>query len=264
MAYSGASTWAQWEDPWFSHVSAGYTTWVGAMPKSRQLVVEVDLIPSSLKSQSNPLVWERSCANGQFNNFVQQLGTNLVATGLENTVIRLGSEMNGPWSADFMGATIAEQSMWASCFANEVTILRQTVGEHFLFVWNPGACYENVPYANYYPGNAYVDILGLDIYDSKCMTPSAPNTWSQLANEPAGLTSFEAFAEAQRKPMSFPEWGLLKSPNGDDVAFVNGIGSAFRNLDFSFETYFDAGDDGVLQVGQATPLSTVAFQRWFR
>jgi len=223
----------------------------------------VDLIPDSLENQSNPLGWEQSCAAGQFDSYAKRLGTNLVAAGLENSVIRLGAEMNGPWEADFMGTTEVEQNLWASCFASEVTALRQAAGEHFLFDWNPNACTENVPFANYYPGNAYVDILGLDLYDATCATPTTPVSWKQLANEPAGLTSFEAFAKAQKMPMSFPEWGLLQSPNGDDPAYINGIGSTFAKGNFSFEAYFDAGDRGTLQVGPATPLSLAAFQNWF-
>src|ERR1019366_4524359 len=100
-----ATTWAQWESPWITAPWHGYTTWVAAEPLSRQLTLEVDLMPDSL------------------------------------------------------------ENLWATCFANEVTAMRQATGEHFLFDWNPNACYESVPYANYYPGNAYVDILGLDLYD---------------------------------------------------------------------------------------------------
>jgi beta-mannanase len=227
----------------------------------------VDLIPTSLGNQNNPSVWEQSCAAGQFNAYAQQLGTNLVTAGLGNSVIRLGPEMNGPWEVDFMGTTTAEQNMWASCFANEVTALRQATGEHFLFVWNPNACYENVPYTNYYPGNAYVDILGLDLYNGLCTVPSTSTvsiTWGQLASEPSGLGNFEAFAKTLKKPMSFPEWGLLKNPNGDDAAYINGIGSTIASGNFSFETYFDAGDHGVLQVGTSTPRALVAFRKWFK
>lgn len=259
----GESTWSQWEDPWVTQAEPGYTTWVAAKPQSRQLILALNLIPTSLENQSNPSGWEKSCADGQFNAYAQQLGTNLVAAGLENSVIRLGAEMNGPWEADFIGTTTVEQNLWASCFANEVTALRQVAGEHFLMVWNPNACVENVPYSNYYPGNAYVDILGLDLYDGMCTAPTTQSTWNQLANESAGLAHFEAFANARRKPMSFPEWGLLKNPNGDDAAYINGIGSSIAKGNFSFEAYFDAGDNGTLQVGPATPLSLVAFQRWF-
>ena len=264
---NGAPTWTQWTNPWITAKYEGLTTWVAAAPQSRQLVLQVDLIPLSLKNQSNPLGWEQSCAAGQFNTYAQQLGTSLVAAGFQNSVIRLGAEMNGPWEADFIGTTTVEQNLWAACFANEVTGLRQALGEHFLIDWNPGACYENIPYANYYPGNAYVDILGLDLYDGTCKAPSTsttPVSWDQLVNEPAGLASFEAFAIQQGKPMSFPEWGLLQNPNGDDPAYINGIGATIAIGNFAFESYFDTGSVGTLPLGPSTPLSLAAFRFWFQ
>jgi hypothetical protein len=189
---------------------------------------------------------------------------NLVAGGLQNSVIRLGAEMNGPWETDFIGTTTTEQRLWANCFANEVTAMRHASGEHFLFDWNPNACYMNVPFTNYYPGNANVDILGIDLYDETCTLPNtSPISWNLLIHEPAGLLIFESFAKKQRMPMSFPEWGLLRNPNGDDPGYVNGIGSTFDHGDFAFESYFDSGRAGTLKIGSTTPFSLVAFQRWF-
>jgi len=267
MAYlNGAQTWSQWVNPWITQSVHGYTSWVAASPNRRQLVLQVDLIPDSLTNQNDPLGWEQSCAAGQFDNYAQTLGANLVNAGLQHSVIRLGAEMNGPWETDYIGTTPQEQSLWASCFANEVTALRGAPGEDFLIDWNPNACYMNVPYKNYYPGNQYVDIIGLDLYNGVCSAPkesTTPITWSQLANEPAGLTAFEAFAKTQGKPMSFPEWGLLQNANGDDPEYVNGVGSTFANNDFAFETYFDAGDSGTLQIDSSTPLSLEAYQKWF-
>jgi hypothetical protein len=267
LAYlDGAATWSQWVHPWVTATTHGYSSWVAEDPQSRQLILQVNLIPSSLENEDDPMGWEQSCANGRFDLHAEQLGENLVASGLGNSVIRLGAEMNGPWEADFVGTTTVEQKLWATCFANEVTALRQAAGEHFLVVWNPNACTENIPYLNFYPGNAYVDIVGLDLYDGTCTASSRSTTritWNQLVNEPAGLASFEAFAKAQKKPMSFPEWGLLQIPNGDDPAYINGIGSTFTKGDFAFESYFDAGDSGTLQLGPATPLSLAAFRKWF-
>ena len=148
---NGASAWAQWEDPWITESWMGYTTWVAAAPQRRQLVLQVDLIPDSLENQGDPLAWELSCAQGQFDSHAKRLGKNLVAAGLGHSVIRLGAEMNGPWEADFVGTTTYEQKLWAKCFANEVTSLRQAVGGHFLIVWNPNACTENIPYSNSTP-----------------------------------------------------------------------------------------------------------------
>jgi hypothetical protein len=265
LAYLNTSpNWASWEDPWITGPSgSAYTSWVGEAPQSRQLVLQVDLIPVSLENTSNPLSWEQSCAAGNFNSYATELGNNLVSAGLQNSVLRLGAEMNGPWEVDFVGTTTQEQNLWASCFDNEVSALRQAAGQHFLFDWNPNACTEAIPYANYYPGNSYVDILGLDFYDIGCNAPTTPLAFAQLSGEASGLTGFEAFAAAQNKPMSFPEWGLESAPAGDDPAYVNGLGSTVNNGDFAFQSYFDYVDGNTMLLDSSTPLSLAAYQKWF-
>lgn len=250
-------------NPWVTQSQYGYSSWVAEEPNTRQLVLQVDLIPTSLQNTSNPLGWEQSCANGDFNSYATQLGSSLVAAGLQNSVIRLGAEMNGNWETDYIGTTTQEQNLWASCFANEVTGMRQASGENFLIDWNPNACNSNVPFANFYPGNAYVDIVGLDQYDASCQSSGAV-TFSQLASEPDGLDAFESFAAAHGKPMSFPEWGLYSSPAGDDPGYVDGIGSTVANGDFAFESYFDAGAQGTMPLAtNTTPQSLTEFQKWF-
>jgi hypothetical protein len=261
LAYlNGAPSWTQWEEPWVTAPQYGYTQWVAQSPQSRQLILQVDLIPNSLENTNNPLSWEQSCAAGDFTSYATTLGNNLVAAGLQNSVIRLGPEMNGTWEADYMGSTAQEQSLWATCFDNEVTGLRQAAGANFLIDWNPNAC--SIPFSTIYPGNAYVDIIGIDAYDASCEV-SSPVTFSQLANEPDGLASVEAFAVSQGKPMSLPEWGLFASGGGDNPGYINGIGTMVANDDFSFEAFFDNGTGGTLQLGSGTPLSTAAFQQSF-
>jgi beta-mannanase len=171
--------------------------------------------------------------------------------------------MNGAWEADYVGNTTQEQNLWAQCFANEVTGLRHASGSNFLIDWNPNACTQNESYASFYPGNASVDIMGLDFYDVDCDTPTTVPTFAQITNEPYGLAAFEAFANSQGKPMSFPEWGLSASLGGDDPAYINGIGSTVANGNFAFEAYFDAGAGSSMILGSNTPLSVAAFQHWF-
>jgi beta-mannanase len=228
--------------------------------------VAVNLIPNQFEDTNNPAKWEKSCAGGDYDSYVRQLGTNLVSAGLENTVIRLGQEMNGVWEPDFIGPKKSEQKLWAKCFAKEVTSFRQVAGEHFLFDWNTNACVGNYPYQNYYPGNQFVDIVGLDLYDVGCDTPTTRLTFSQLASEPVGLNRFEAFAATKGKPMSLPEWGLSTVPAGDDPGYINGIGSTFDNGDFAFESYFDGAggtNSKALALGSNTPLTDAAFRKWF-
>ena len=143
--------------------------------------------------------------------------------------------------------------------------MRRISGQHLLFDWNVNACTGVFPYQNFYPGNKYVDILGLDFYDDGCDTPTTPLTFPQLANETEGLKYFEGFANARRKPMSLPEWGLLVTPSGDDPAYIDGIGTTVAEGDFAFETYFDQAGSPLttLPLSASTPLSVAEFQIWF-
>jgi PKD repeat protein len=60
---------------------------------------------------------------------------------------------------------------------------------------------------NYFPGDAYVDVAGADIYDER-LTDTAP--W-------LGLEKLFKFARAHHKPFSVPEWGMFSI---DDDVFV--------------------------------------------
>jgi hypothetical protein len=262
---NGSENWAAWVRPWVTDPKIGYVPWVEEEPASRQLVLEMNLIPVDLDDVNNPTGWERACAAGHYNSYATQLGDNLVAAGLGNSVIRLGAEMNGVWEGDFIGTATSDQKLWAKCFANEVTGIREAPGQHLLIDWNVNACVGNYPYKNYYPGNAYVDIVGLDLYDVGCETPKTSLTFHQLSVEQLGLTHFEAFASSKGKPMSFPEWGLSTIPSGDDPGYIDGMGSTFEKGDFAFESYFDGGGANVkaLPLGLNTPLSLAAFRQWF-
>lgn len=257
-----AQTWSEWIHPWITSPLYGYRAWVAQEPQVRQLTLGINLIPNNLGNIKNPLPWELSCAAGKFNSYAAQMGTHLVHAGLGYSVIRLGPEMNGKWERDYIGDTRAEQRLWANCFINEVTALRQVKGEHFLIDWNPNACVEKFPFSNYYPGNAYVDIVGLDLFDRSCVAPNTRYTFQQLANEPISLAYFEKFAASKGKPMSLPEWGLSIAPLTDDPQYVNGIGKAFTSGNYAFEEYFDYQQPHPL-LGANTPLALKAFQHWF-
>jgi hypothetical protein len=275
--------WADWETPWV--FSNGYTgsgnwaTWLAASP-SNQMIIGVDLIPQSAPGNpenpsgdnSDPLEWESACAAGQYNAYARQLAKNLVSYGAfangSPLVVRLGIEANGNWEADYVGGTSAEAADWAKCYDKEVTAMKAVAGTHFLFVWNPNACYssaQNAPSLSaWYPGNAYVNIIGADAYDTDCTNDKtvAQEGWKAFAS--AGrpsLDSIKGFAAGKRKPMAVPEWGL--SSGTDDPAYVSGIGQLVSSNDVAFQSYFDVGDDGVATLGSDIPNSTAAYTKEF-
>lgn len=258
--------WGSWTSPWVIQPKYGYAHWLLQSPSTRTMVLTLTLIPGDLSDDDDPSTWEQPCDNGSYNQYAKQLAHNLVAAGFRYAVIRLGVEANGPWEDDFVGTTPGQQHDWALCFDNEARTMRSVPGAHFLFDWNVNACYEDIPFGRYYPGNRYVDIVGIDLYDASCsmsLPAATPLRWRDLAREPSGLQAFAAFAKDHHKPMSIPEWGLEKAPGGDDPYYVDGIAQFVHSHDVSFQTYFDADDDGIAPLGPGSPRSLAAYRHLF-
>ena len=121
-------TWAGWESPWmFFNVSDGWDAWLNASP-ARQVVMSMDLIPKAVSNIHDPLTWEQLCAAGDYNQHATTLAQNLVSYGAGGIVIRLGTEANGDWEANYVGTTSAEMSDWSKCYDNEVSAMRAVQG----------------------------------------------------------------------------------------------------------------------------------------
>jgi hypothetical protein len=268
-------TWADWESPWmFSTTGDNFDSWLAAS-SAHQVVMGMDLIPQSVSDNNDPLTWESACAAGSYNQDATTLARNLVSYGAGGIVIRLGIEANGSWEADYTGSSTTELNDWAKCYDNEVTAMRSVPGTHFLFVWNPNICTQDFPLDQWYPGNSYVDIIGADAYDQDCGTLKTVSQegWSAYANNSSANTpnnpnfpsinNIEAFAVANGKPMSFPEWGLAAGLP-DDSGYVADMGQMFNNDDFSFQSYFDDGNDGIATLGPDIPNATAAYSKAFK
>lgn len=273
--------WTDWEDPWqfnndpsTTDTTSTYQTWASWLKTGHQMLLGVDLIPQSAGSPSNPATWEQACAAGSYNSYATQLAKNLVSYGAGSIVIRLGIEANGSWEQDYVGTSSTEMSNWAKCYDNEVSAMRSVANTHFLFVWNPNVCTMDLPMSSWYPGNSYVDIIGIDAYDGDChyanMTVSQEG-WQAYFTDSASypdsefpsLANIETFAQTNNKPLSFPEWGLNQG-GPDDTAYMNGMTQMFSSDNFSFESYFDTGGDGIQQLGSGIPNATSIYTQSFK
>ena len=148
-------------------------------------------------------------ADGLYNNYFVALGQNLVAAGESNIYLRLGWEFDGSWFA-WSATTPAQEGDFAEYFRQIVDAMRSVPGQNFKFVWNPDAsAFNELGYnvALAYPGNSYVDYIGVDAYDQTWVTPQTPaNAWN-VTLFPA-LASAQQFAQEQGKPLAVPEWGV--------------------------------------------------------
>jgi hypothetical protein len=207
-------------------------------------------------------------AAGAFNLYYVTLAQTLVSAGQSDAYLRLGWEFDGswmPWAATTPGA----EASFASYFQQIVTAMRAVPGENFRFVWNPDAgafTQSGYSVAAAYPGDAYVDVIGLDSYDQSWASPQTPaNAWSSTALP--SLTTAEQFASSHGKPLALTEWGLaIRSDGhglGDDPYYIDQMVSWMDNPsnDVAYETYFDDNSGGVnsLLTGGSFPQSLAAF-----
>ena len=112
-----------------------------------------------------------------------------------------------------------------------------------------------------YPGNAYVNDIGVDAFDETSVTSqTSADAWSESLF-PA-LTSAQQFAQEQNEPLAIPEWGVLSSGDrhglGDDPSYVNEMITWMQNPanGVAYESYFD--DDTSSITGGNFPNSLTA------
>jgi hypothetical protein len=252
-----APTWAGWVDPYFAggdtNPTVDWSNWVKAA-RGRTLIITQNMFPASEDNDPN---WRIEGAKGDFDSYAAQLAENLVAGGLGNSVIRLGHEANGTWYPDNIGDTPVEYAEWVQFWRNEVLAMKAVPGAHFRFDWCVNAGYRNIPLADYYPGNDVVNIIGIDAYDTGVSGTGAAR-WNQVYRQPGGIADVLAFAEANDKPFSIPEWGLDSTGDGgagDDPDYVNGIASVVADNDVAFESYFFHNDSAATLTSSPNSLS---------
>ncbi len=250
-------TWADWVRPWVTKAPYGYRAWLAHDHTGRTIILTQNLIPDS--ESTNP-DWRAEGAAGDFNKYARSLARVLVNAGFGYSVIRLGSEMNGVWANDTIGDNKTQWRQWARYFAQIVMSMRSVKGAHFLFDWNVNAAVRPIPPSYYYPGNAYVDIVGIDFYDVGPNAPpvSSPRRWTVLSHERLGLDAVYAFASRRGKPLSIPEWGTVDPQNtgagfnatggGDDGTYVAHMGDFIASHNVAYQSWFDNGDDGVYEL----------------
>jgi hypothetical protein len=177
-----------------------------------------------------------AAAAGSDNRRFYQLGELLVRDGLSNAIINLSREMNGSWYEwSEQHAPPSEPDAFILAWRQIVTTMRSVPGGHFKFLWTiyPGAA----PVAESWPGSAYVNYVGSDIFDwyggpdnTYPHTASGALNWTlhweqTLTARPGGLDWLARFSKLTGKPIIIPEWGLDFHTFGgqDDIYFLTNM-----------------------------------------
>jgi hypothetical protein len=182
-------------------------------------------------------------ASGAYNAHFKTLAQNLVAAGQGNAILRLGWEFGGGWYA-WAVKTTADAANYAAYWRQIVTTMR-SVAPNLQFDWNPIWGWQQVNPELAYPGDAYVDMVGIDVYDQSWISnyTDAVARWNDALTANWGLQWQRDFAAEHGKPMSFPEWGLAIRDDGhgggDDPYFIQQMASWIAQNNVAYHVYFD-------------------------
>jgi hypothetical protein len=215
----------------------------------RQTVISIPMLPRGDAGASLKVG-----ASGGYNAHWLIAGERLVAEGMGNAIVRPGWEFNQKWPR---WAARSDPSGYAGYFRQIVDTMRSIPGEAFRFEWSPSASYQGWDPRTAYPGNAYVDMIGLDQYDLWYNHPAATpwQRWNFIVNSngPAaegGLRFWATFAQDLGEPIALSEWGLtnkyapMAGPHGggggDDPFYIRQMHHWLASHGIAYEAYLDS------------------------
>jgi beta-mannanase len=157
----------------------------------------------------------KTIVEGKHDAYIRQWARSAAAWG-KPFYLRFAPEMNGdwrPWSAGVNGNTSAE---FVSAWRKVYSIFRREGATNARWVWSPISQYEgSTPFKELYPGDAYVDWVGLDGYNWG--TTQSWSRWQRFTE--IFSKSYVTLTRMTRKPMMIPEMASAEL-GGDKAAWV--------------------------------------------
>lgn len=231
-------------------------------------------------------------ARGEYNHHYETLAKSLVACGLGDSVIRLGWEFNGGWYTWRAGKN---PEAFAAYWRQIVKTMRAVPGtEKMQFCWNPALGWQQFPSEKAWPGDEFVDYVGVDVYDDSWIKNTYPwpenataeeiaarrkRVWNEvILNGSHGLAFWSKFAREHKKPLSIPEWGVSnredKHGGLDNPHFIEQMHAFITDPanNVAFHCYFDVqAPDGHHQLSPGKdgnekcefPLAAAKFKELF-
>ncbi|CAO5239604.1 Beta-mannanase [Frankia sp. AgKG'84/4] len=198
-------SWANMVNP--SWAESNFAGWPG------QLVLSVPPFPENVGASL------QACATGAYDDHWRQFGQTLNTTHRQNSIVRIAWEANGNWY-QWSGTN---PTAYVTCWRRIADAIRATANPDPLLDWSINAHgSQNPPSHNpldLYPGDPWVDIIGIDAYDHYPPSPTQA-AFDRQANDVGGITWLYDFARQHGKRFGVGEWGIV-SGNDDDGAGDN-------------------------------------------
>ncbi|WP_370718533.1 glycosyl hydrolase [Kineococcus mangrovi] len=266
VVFGSENDWKAIEGPWFAMdppEGQDWGAWVRDDPDNRTLVISTAMVP-----KDPPSDWRARGAAGEYDQHWQRFGRNLVDTGLGSSIVRIGWEMNGKWyETHYVGESEEDREDWKEYF-RRIVMAMEVEGSDFEIDFNIAEGPQNsVSIDQLYPGDDYVDIIGIDVYDSY-ISPIDPSArWQAKDEKVNSVSAVVDFAVAHDKPISFPEWAMVAEGStqggGDSPEFIDQIADVVASTDVRYQAYFNSPEGGVGMTLEDAPNGSAAFEERF-
>lgn len=200
---------------------------IESIAADRDIAVTVKMFPPSETTMA-------AVANGDHAQQHRQFASSLINHGMASATVRLGHEMNGRWSPD---TAVNRPEMFIRAWKQIVAAMDQHDDAAFSYMWPPHIGRQHMDPVTAYPGDEWVDEIGLTMYDQSgqyfpescdddCVSRLRRENWERLVNDEFGLNFWVDFAKKHGKPLSFPEYGVVNrswnnSGGGDNAKFFD-------------------------------------------
>lgn len=181
----------------------------------------------------------------------------------EPVFVRPLNEMNGdwdPWCAWFFGK---DTDLYILAWRHIVNIFKEVGADNVLFVWNPhDRSYPAFTWNNphqYYPGDDYVDWIGLTGYNNGTSHPA--DVWREFEDIYRPLYN-DYLKRYPHKPFMITEFSCNET-GGDKAAWISaGLAALAENYpNIRIANWFDAQDNMWLYQLDSSPQAFEAFRK---
>ncbi len=301
LDFVGGESWdnAGWPTWWLE----AWSKWLNAKP-GRQFILSIPILAGPVdgggptqgsKDVKVPVSLELGAA-GQYDQHFRELAANLAQHTMGGVILRPAWEFNGDWYAwHAKGKAKAFIDYWQRI----VKTMRAVPGaEGLKFCWNPTLGDQQFPADEAWPGDDFVDFVGVDVYDETWNAETYPwpadasaveiewrqkKVWAEwIMDSPRGLAFWTKSARDHGKPLAIPEWGLVAASHQhggkDNPHFIEQMHAFITdpNNNVGFHCYFDINESdhrhqlspGVTgtgkQEGTEFPKSAAKFRALFK
>ena len=226
------------------------------------------MLPETNHAGRDPKQWVPA-ASGRYDGYYDSLARQVAASGVTNVIFRIGWESNdrsSPWYAG------GDPARFKATFRRIATILRSRNPTCSIEWCNVKDGAQPGSILSLYPGDAYVDIVGVNFFDGyPAMTSHA--VWASayrrtLRGGPCGIGAWLDFARSRRKKFAVSEWGIWRGRPGcgDNAVYIRKMHDFFHacGADLAYENYFNQIQKHQIDPSNVNPLASREYRRLWR